>query len=175
MDENYIKKKLRSQDKIVFDYVFTYYYSALCTFVNQSVQNRDVAEELVQDFFVHFWMECPELEISGSLKSYFFSAVRNKTADYYKHVKVKNHYREFILSKQAVKTEESEYAEVELLALIKKGLKKLQPRCREIFVLSRFNGKSNKEISELFKISQRTVELQISNALKILRIELADF
>ncbi|MBL7111517.1 MAG: RNA polymerase sigma-70 factor [Bacteroidales bacterium] len=175
MDENYIKKKLQSQDKIVFDYVFTYYYSGLCAFVNHFVHDRDVSEDLVQDFFVHFWIDCPKIEISGSLKSYFFSAVKNKTSDYFKHVKVKNHYKDHILSKQVVKTEASEYAEVELMALIKKGLKKLQPRCREIFVLSRFNGKSNKEISEFFKISQRTVELQISNALKILRIELADF
>lgn len=175
MDENYIKKKLRSQDKVVFDFVFTYYYSGLCAFANQFVQNRDVAEDLIQDFFVHFWIECPKIEISGSLKSYFFSAVKNKTADYFKHVKVKNHYRELILSEQAVKTESSDHAEIELMALIKKGLKKLQPRCREIFILSRLNGKSNKEISEFFKISQRTVELQISNALKILRIELAEF
>jgi len=175
MDDIYIKKKLQIQDKIVFDYVFTYYYSGLCAYVNQLVGDRDVAEDLVQDFFVHFWVECPKLEISGSLKSYFFSALKNKALDYFKHIKVKNQYKEHILSKQFEESEASEYAEIELMVLIKNGLKKLQPRCREIFVLSRFQGKSNKEISEFFKISQRTVELQISNALKILRTEISDF
>jgi RNA polymerase sigma-70 factor (ECF subfamily) len=175
MEEKYIKKKLQIQDKIVYDYVFTYYYSGLCAYVNHFVQNRDLAEDLVQDFFVLFWIECPKLEISGSLKSYFFSAVRNKVSDYFKHVNVENKYKDYILSKPVIETAASEYTEVELMGIIKNALKKLQPRCREIFVLSRFKGKSNKEISDCFKISQRTVELQISNALKVLRIELSDF
>lgn len=67
------------------------------------------------------------------------------------------------------------FAESELRLAIEKSLKKLPPRCREIFELSRLNGLSNLEISEQLGISKRTVELQVSNALKILRKELIEF
>ena len=174
MDDNYIKKRLQSQDKIAFDFVFTYYYSGLCLFVNQYVQDRDIAEDLVQDFFIHFWIDCPNINISGSLKSYFFSAVKNRSLDYIKHLEVEKQYKEHILSKSGEPSESYEYAETELMELIKIGLQKVQPRCREIFVLSRFKGKSNNEIAGVYKISQRTVELQISNALKVLKKELAN-
>jgi len=67
------------------------------------------------------------------------------------------------------------FAESELRQAIEKSLKKLQPRCREIFELSRLSGLSNQEISERLAISKRTVELQVTNALKILRKELVEF
>ncbi len=54
-------------------------------------------------------------------------------------------------------------------------MEKLPPRCREIFHLSRFEGKNNATIAQMLGISKRTVELQISNALKILRTELKDY
>jgi RNA polymerase sigma-70 factor (ECF subfamily) len=54
-------------------------------------------------------------------------------------------------------------------------MEKLPPRCREIFILSRFEGKDNGKIAETLGLSKRTVELQISNALKILRVELKDY
>lgn len=54
-------------------------------------------------------------------------------------------------------------------------MEKLPSRCREVFCLSRFEGKNNATIAEMLDISKRTVELQISNALKILRTELKDY
>jgi RNA polymerase sigma-70 factor, ECF subfamily len=51
-------------------------------------------------------------------------------------------------------------------------LEKLPPRCREIFILSRFEGVKNQEIANRLGLSKRTVELQIFNALKGLRIDL---
>jgi len=67
------------------------------------------------------------------------------------------------------------FAESELRLAIQSSQEKLPPRCREIFELSRLNGLSNQEISDKLGISKRTVELQISNSLKILRKELTEF
>ena len=67
------------------------------------------------------------------------------------------------------------FAESELRNAVQKSLGKFPPRCREIFELSRLNGFSNQEISDKLDISKRTVELQISNALKILRKELTEY
>jgi RNA polymerase sigma-70 factor, ECF subfamily len=70
---------------------------------------------------------------------------------------------------------DSYFAETELRQAIQTCMAKLSPRCREIFEMSRFNSLSNQEISDKLSISKRTVELQISNSLKILRKELAEF
>jgi RNA polymerase sigma-70 factor (ECF subfamily) len=67
------------------------------------------------------------------------------------------------------------FIESELQQKIKSALEKLPPRTREIFVLSRTKGYSNDEIADMLNLSKRTVETQISNALKVLRVELKEY
>ncbi len=168
---------LRRRDKVIFDYIFNYYYSSLCAFALQYLHDREAVEDLVQDFFVAVWLDAHRMQISTSLKSYLFAGVKNRCLDFQKHHKVTEKYKAFILF--AVENEDSSFdhyfAESELRQAIDKSIAKLQPRCREIFELSRLNGLSNQEISEKLGISKRTVELQISNSLKVLRKELVEF
>lgn len=168
---------LGRRDKIVFDYLFNYYYSSLCAFSMQYLNDRSASEDLVQDFFVSLWMGAPKLRIRSSLKSYLFGGVKNRCLDYQKHHKVVEKFREYIFFSAETddNTTEQYFAESELRLAIQKCLDILSPRCREIFELSRLNGLSNQEISEQLGISKRTVELQISNSLKILKKELIEY
>ena len=177
MKDQIIIDGLERRDKVVFDYIFNYYYSSLCAFSMQYIDNRNAVEDLVQDFFVYFWVEAPQLKIKTSLKSYLFTAIKNRCLDYQKHHKIAEKYRNFILfsAEKDDNSTEHFFAESELRQAIQTSLGKLPPRCREIFEYSRLQGLSNQEIAEKLDISKRTVELQISNALKILRKELADF
>jgi RNA polymerase sigma-70 factor (ECF subfamily) len=177
MKDALIIEGLRKKDKVIFDYVFNYYYSSLCAFASQYVDEKNAVEDLVQDFFLSFWMDAPNLQITHSLKTYFFTSIKNRCLDYQKHAQVKDKYKSYVLF--AEKDEDNTFdhflAESELRQIIERSLSKLPPRCREIFVLSRFKGYSNQEISNALGISKRTVELQISNSLKVLRKELADY
>ncbi len=177
MDEKYLISGLAGKNKVVFDFVFNYYYSGLCAYAQRWVNDREIAEDIVQDFFVKIWTDNAGPKINSSLKSYFFTSIKNRAVNYLKHVKVKEEYGSMILNAAENNDEYAgwEFTEPELTELIKKGLQKLPPRCREIFVLSRLEGKDNEKISEMLCISKRTVELQISNALKILRTELKDY
>ena len=168
---------LRQRDKVVFDYLFNYYYSSLCAFSNQYVQDQNIVEDLVQDFFVTLWLEASDLKICSSLRSYLFTGVKNRCLDFRKHQKVIEKYQTYMLfSAEGQDTSTDHYfAESELRQAIEKSLKKLPSRCHEIFELSRLKGFSNHEIAEQLGISKRTVELQISNALKSLRKELIEF
>ena len=168
---------LGRRDKVVFDYIFNYYYSSLCAFSMQYLKDKGAVEDLVQEFFVSVWVEAPRLHIESSLKSYLFSGVKNRCLDYQKHVKVFEKYRAFILfaSDNEDNTFDHYFAESELRQAIDRSMLKLPPRCREIFELSRHKGLSNQEISDKLEISKRTVELQISNALKILRKDLVEY
>jgi len=168
---------LGRRDKLAFDYIFNYYYSTLCAFSMQYLNDRSASEDLVQDFFVSLWMGASKLRIRSSLKSYLFAGVKNQCLDYQKHQKVTEKYQAYVLfsTKSGDNTTDHYLAESELRLAIQKCLDKLSPRCREIFELSRLKGLSNQEISEKLGISKRTVELQVSNSLKILRKELIDY
>lgn len=177
MKDQFIIEGLERREKLVFDYIFNYYYSSLCAFSLQYIDDRKSVEDLVQDFFVYLWVEAPKLKIKSSLKSYLFTAIKNRCLDYQKHRKITEKYRNFILFSTDKDDNSAEhfFAESELRQAIQTSLGKLPPRCREIFEYSRLYGLSNQEISDKLEISKRTVELQISNALKILRKELAEF
>ena len=168
---------LGRRDKVIFDYIFNYYYSSLCAFAMQYLHDRDAVEDLVQDFFVTVWLEAPRMQVATSLKSYLFAGVKNRCLDFRKHHKVTEKYKAFILfnAENEDNSFEHYFAESELRQAIEKSMTKLPPRCREIFELSRLNNLSNQEISDKLGISKRTVELQISNSLKILREELVEF
>lgn len=177
LNDVFLIEGLGRRDKIVFDYIFNYYYSSLCAFSLQYLGDKNSVEDLVQDFFVSLWMDAPRLQIRSSLKSYLFTSIKNRCIDHQKHQKVTAKYRTFILfsSDNSNNSTDQYYAESELRQAIQGSLSKLPPRSREIFELSRLKGLTNQEISDQLKISKRTVELQISNALKVLRKELSDF
>lgn len=177
MNDLFLIEGLRKRDKLVFDYVFNYYYSSLCAFSRQYIPDRQVVEDHVQDFFVSLWIDASRLQIKSSLKSYLFTSIKNKCLDYQKHQKVTEKYKTFVLfsTNDENNSTDQYFAETELRQIIQKSMDKLSPRCREIFEMSRFRSLSNQEISDQLSISKRTVELQISNSLKILRTELVEF
>jgi RNA polymerase sigma-70 factor (ECF subfamily) len=136
-----------------------------------------VVEDLVQDFFITIWMEASRLHFGTSIKSYLFSGIKNRCLDYQKHQKVSEKYKTYLLFNSEIEDDSFEhyFAETELRQAIEKSLVKLPPRCREIFELSRASKLTNQEISDQLGISKRTVEVQISNALKIFRKELSEY
>lgn len=143
----------------------------------QYLHDRSAVEDLVQDFFVSLWIDLPKNQIQTSLKSYLFSAVRNRCLDYQKHQKVVYKHRSFALFSAHTSNSSPDhyFAESELREAIEKSILKLTPRCREIFELSRGKGLNNQKIAEQLHLSKRTVELQISNAIKIMRKELGEY
>ncbi len=177
MDEQYLISRLRQKDKVVFDFIFTYYYSGLCVYARQFTGSLDTSEDIVQDFFLSLWIKAPELPILDSLRAYLFSSVKNRCLDYLKHNRVRTRYEESVFSESANQSDDnySPFVEAELREAIERSLEKLPPRCREVFSMSRYEGKSNQQIADQLGLSKRTVELQISNALKILRTELKPF
>ncbi|MCY1722636.1 RNA polymerase sigma-70 factor [Prolixibacteraceae bacterium Z1-6] len=177
MEERVLIEGIRQRNQLVFEYIFEYYYSGLCVFCLNYINDKLVVEDIVQEFFLYLWSEAHSLEINTSLRSYMFSAVKYKCLDYKKHLVVKDKFNSYVKENNEVSNNDvfDHYVESELREIIQKELDKLPKRCREIFILSRFKGKSNLEIAEQLNISKRTVEIQISNALKVLKVSLKDY
>lgn len=177
MEENYLINGIKTRNKIIFDFVFHYYYSGLCAYAERITHDEKTAEDIVQELFVILWMKHDSIQIKTSLKNYLFTAVKNRSLDHLKKERTKEKGIQNI-SYTAKPTENLSiywFAESELKELIDKCLENLPPRCREIIVMSRFEGLKNQEIADKLGISKRTVELQISNALKQLRGDLKDY
>jgi RNA polymerase sigma-70 factor (ECF subfamily) len=150
--------------------LFEEYYRPLTVFASRFLEDIEISKEIVQDLFVHLYENRRRLQITSSLRSYMFQSVRNRCLNHLKHEKIeKAHFKQLSREKQSSEDLEDQMAEIELEERIFKIVSSLPPRCREIFMLSRVQGLKNNEIAARMDISIRTVETQISNALKTLR------
>ncbi|RIH65725.1 RNA polymerase sigma-70 factor [Mariniphaga sediminis] len=177
IEEEFLIQRLINGDQTAFELLFRFYYPGLVTYASQIVLNPVEAEEIVQNFFVQLWQGRKGIKKSKSLKSYFFTAVKNQAINYLKKEKISSKVREEIrnMTENDLLYDPDLLVVSELQTRIKKAFNKLPPRTNEIFTLSRFKGFSNEQIAKKLNLSKRTVETQISNALKILREELKDY
>lgn len=130
-----------------------------------------MAEEIVQNTFTYLWENASRLEIQTTVESYLHGMVRNASLNHLKHLKVQEKYESHV--KQLNAFELANFAELdELEEAIHNALNSLPEKCREIFEMSRYQEMKYKEISDQLGISIKTVETQMSRALKALRLAL---
>ncbi|MDO8951255.1 MAG: RNA polymerase sigma-70 factor, partial [Draconibacterium sp.] len=174
IEEETLIQRFINGDQTAFELLFRFYYPGLVTFVAHIISDRDEAEEIVQDFFVNLWTVRKNIQKPTSLKSYFFVSVKNRAFNYLKKEQIRE--KTFAQLKELVEKDflyqPDLFVESELQQQITKAMEKLPERTREVFMLSRFMVISNDVIATQLELSKRTVETQISNALKILREEL---
>lgn len=161
-----------------FAYIFKLYYGPLLNYAGRMLKDTELANDLVQETFCRFYENREKLNVSISLKSYLYKAVYNNCLDQIKHLKVEKNYmnekiQDFYFSKVIQKPEaELALQNEELSKAVWEAIDKLPERCREIFVLSKIKGYTNKQIAEQLNISIKTVEAQMSTAFAKLRKEL---
>ncbi len=153
--------------------LFDYYYTGLVVFADRYIHDMEMAEDIVQSVFVRLWENRQAIK-SSSIRHYLANAVKNNCIDLIR----KNETREKYARRQIDREKEyggDFWAESELERMIETAVGNLPARCREIFIMSRYEGLKSNEIAEKLQLSQRTVETQITKALKILRKELKDY
>lgn len=167
-----IIQEIRSGNRNAFEQFFRVHYQALCGFACSYVKDADQAEEVVQEAFVNFWEKREELAVDRSLKSYFYTSVRNKCLNYLKHLKVRAEYEKQELLDQKVTAPVDEDDDQQLSNKLNQAMETLPERCKEVFTLAKVNGWKYQEIADALGISIKTVENQMTKALKLLRVEL---
>lgn len=177
IDEKELIVRLKNGDQTAFELLFHFYYPGLVMYSTQFTTDRMEAEEIVQNFFVRFWQKHQQITPSDSLKNYLFLSVKNGSLNYLKHKRVEEKYIRSMseLSNQHLIFDPDVYVETELQEKIKNAIDLLPEKCREIFIMSRLRGLKNEEIATELNLSKRTVETQISKALKVMRVELKDY
>lgn len=164
-------------DKQSFEVLFKTHFKSLTFFALEYVKDYDVAREIVQEVFVNLWEKRSSIDPAKSPKSYLGTSVRNRCLN---HLRDNKKFNLDILDMEGLGSDD-EYIEQEALitdelkAKIEEITRGLPDKCREIFLLSRVENKKYREIALELNISVKTVETQMSKALKIMRENLTDF
>lgn len=170
-----ILQHLAKSDARAFDFIYQKYFQKLYGAAYKRLQNRELTEEVVQELFISLWERRSELTISGTLDSYLFSSIKYLTIAQFKKNNLFEQYSSTLIPEENdLNFTEEMVAFDELNEAYQKALTTLPERCREVFVLKR-TGLSQREISEKLDISEKTVENQMTKALKILRDALRDY
>lgn len=176
-DENRLQQELSQGSEKAFEETFQTYFKVLTVFAKKFVNDLDIAEDLVQEVLLKLYENRSAIQFHTSLKAFLYQSVRNKSIDYLRSTKTKSeHHDQIKLLNQAESADWSDTMEqTELEERIANAIATLPEQCQLVFRMSRFDGKRNQEIADELKISKRTVETQVSNALKRLRKEVMPY
>lgn len=166
-------ERLKSGDRKVFTLLFEYYYTGLVVFADRYLHDLEMAEDIVQSVFVRLWENRQAIK-STSIRHYLANAVKNNCIDLIRKKETEKKYTQRQTLQSTVQ-ESDFWAENELAQMIETAINNLPPRCREIFILSRYEGLKSHEIAQRLQLSHHTVETQITKALRILRKDLKDY
>jgi RNA polymerase sigma-70 factor (family 1) len=168
--------KLQKGDVEAFDLVYAKYAGKLYGFAFKYLKSSDETEELVQSVFLKVWENHKILRKESSFKSYIFTIAYNEICNFFKR---RSHLQKFIGEQQnqnpsnSIETEDLiDYNSIQ--EQVDQIINKLPARQRTIFLKSRQEGKSNKEIAAELGISSGTVDNYISESLRFIRNHLQD-
>ncbi len=170
LEKKWIKDLSQNSEK-AYEVIFKAYYKSVYASALRITKDANIANDACQEVFLELWKNRSKIKISTSLKAYLHRGAVNRSLNI---IKSRNRHAgqnlEKVIeptSKASTPEQVTEYKELE--EEIKKGIDQLPTRCRQVFVLSRYEGKSYKEIAALMSISVKTVENQMLKALKTLR------
>lgn len=158
-------------DEKAFDCLYARYVLYLTNIALKKTTSIDIAKECVQDVFISLYHKKNELQTTTSLKAYLFIALQNKIYNHYqKQLNRIKHEKSAGNALEIVEHDLGEQYDSKILVQqIHQKINELPPKCRKVFLMSRDDQFSYKEIAEQLNISVNTVDQHIQKALRILR------
>jgi RNA polymerase sigma-70 factor, ECF subfamily len=167
-----------------FNAVYTAFYRKSFLFVKSYVHDGQIAEDIVSESLIKLW-ERMKLQTVEHVSSYLFTILKNSALDHLKHEaverKVFNSLNEKLVREHEIRIsalqccDPDEIFSSEIQKIIHDTLAALPNKSRKIFIMSRFENKSNKEIAEFLGITVKGVDYHIGLTLKALRVSLKDY
>lgn len=167
-----------------FNALFSEYQQRFIRFARTYIADATIAEDLVMEGFAAAWEHRDTLN-AGAFPSYTLTVIKNKSLNYLRGQAVRLRTAQDLQSHQLrvldtrVSTlqacDPEELFSEETRRLVDQAVAALPGRTREIFVRSRFRGQSYKEIAAEMDTTVKSVEFEVSKAMKVLRHSLKDY
>ncbi|WP_294588283.1 RNA polymerase sigma-70 factor [uncultured Phocaeicola sp.] len=155
--------------KETFKTRFLTHYPRLCRIAYGYVLDTDDAEDIVQELFIHIWNKDKDTLPEAEFIAYMTTAVRNSCINFLRKRPDDTVSIEENPALTSCMPEENEEENVSSEERLQKALAVLPPKCRDIFLLAKLKGMKYREIAEQLAISEKTVENQMSKAIRLLR------
>lgn len=168
-----------------FNQLFIDYQSRFIRFANTYIRDTAIAEDFTIEALMYYWENRHKLESETNVPAYILTIIKHKCLNYLQHLQIVQDVSENIVSharwelSTRIATlqvcEPYELFTAEMEAIVTQTLESLSSQTRQIFIMSRYQNKSHKEIAEILNISTKGVEFHVSKAIKALRISLKDY
>jgi len=165
---------LRIGDHMAFTEIYNRFFGLLYIHAVRRLNDEDEASDLIQELFTSIWDKRNSFLLSGSLSSYLYTSIRNRMLNNFEHKKVADKYIESLAGYEDLDYTYADHKirERDLRKLIEKEIDHLPEPMRQIFLMSRMEHLSHKEIAEKLDVSEQAVKSHVKRALKILRVKL---
>lgn len=179
-----ILEQLKTGDPKAFEYVFMQWYEPLVHFADEYITDLESARNIVQNIFMDLWEKHSWVDPESNLKAYLYLATRNACLSFIRHHQVEVCYYEKSMRNsenlqlnyealEQLKIDQIDLSNLE--KIIQKTIDSLPERCREVFILSRYDDLKNKEIANKLDITEKAVEANITRALSRLRANTKEY
>jgi len=171
-DEAELLESLATDDVSAFEVIYNRYSKNMFLYAMNIFKKKEVCEDIIQNVFTDFWSKRKGVKITN-LKSYLFQSVKFQVFNHIRNQKISSEdlSRLEIIDISSNLTQKIEFEELQ--KLISDQVTRLPERCKLIFILSRYDHMSNKEIAAELGISIQAVKNQISKAIREIRENLS--
>lgn len=168
-------ERLKKGDEKAYMFLLDHYHRRLHVYALSLINDHALAEDIVQNVFLKTWQFRMKLNPKYTIQSFLYKSVYNEFINTYKKnqsmSQLHHKYYEY-LNEIAEETDDNSL--IRMMDIVNGEMEKLPSKCYQIFVLSKREGLTNREIAEHLKLSVKTVESQITKAFGILRDRLGD-
>jgi len=167
--------QMRDNNVQAFDFLFRKYHNKLFGFAFSLLKNREDAKEIVQEAFCRIWAKRHEIDSSKSFKSFLFTISYNLIVDQLRLRLKDQEYRKHIYDCFEPGVFNHTKVDVKIITgKVQSAVEELPAKRRQVYMLSRENGLSQKEIADKLGITVKTVENQLTLSLKHIRLRLGN-
>ena len=180
-----IKAFPEQREETRFEDIYLSYFSKMKYFAKEYVISEEDAENIVQDVFVELWENKEMLNMHMNLIAYLFTTIKNKCLNHLRHKLVVQETASKLQEEYTISLrmnldsleafDNNLFSDQDIEKIISRALDTLSEKCRTISIMSKIEGKKQKEIAQELNISINTIETQMGIAYKKLRIELKDY
>ena len=168
-------KELSKDQESSLEEIYNYYYPRLYDFSRSFLKLEQGIDDILQEVFIRIWQNRRKIKDPESFNSYIFIITRNLLLNELRsrlnHKSLKEEIRRLSIAKEYEGYEQAQYRD--LKNRVEELIEELPQRQKEIFVLSRNEGLSHKEIAGRLQITTKTVEYHISLSIKFLKSRLS--